>query len=246
MTTKEFSQQFDIYYNSIATNQAPALDLYEKSVYLTRAQLEIIKNYFNPKGNKYQRGFEESSKRRFDLNELVNLGTSTIIITSSNGISDNSQFFRISSDVFLIIQEKAKISGTNTCLDGTYIKVVPKTHDEYNIQIDNPFKAPDNKTIWRLDYASQSGSRNVELISIYTLNEYKYRYIKYPEPIILTNLLTAFPTETLTIDGVSQEQTCKLSQSVHMEILNRAVELATADYKPDELAIKTQIDYRNE
>ena len=66
MTTKEFSNQFDIYYNGIATNSAPPIDLYEKSVYLTDAQLEIVNNYFNPMGNKYQRGFEQSSKRRND------------------------------------------------------------------------------------------------------------------------------------------------------------------------------------
>ena len=44
MTVSEFSNEFDVYYNSIATNAAPSIDLYEKSVYLTKAQLEIVKN----------------------------------------------------------------------------------------------------------------------------------------------------------------------------------------------------------
>jgi len=44
MTTKEFSNEFDILYNSIATNAAPGIDLYEKSVFLTKAQDELIKN----------------------------------------------------------------------------------------------------------------------------------------------------------------------------------------------------------
>jgi hypothetical protein len=39
MTNAEFSNEFDVYYNSITSNQAPALDEYEKSVYLNKAQL---------------------------------------------------------------------------------------------------------------------------------------------------------------------------------------------------------------
>ena len=46
MTAAEFSQEFDILYNNIASNQAPGLTEYEKSVLLTKAQDEIIKNYF--------------------------------------------------------------------------------------------------------------------------------------------------------------------------------------------------------
>jgi hypothetical protein len=247
MTTKEFSNEFDIYYNSIATNAAPGIDLYEKSVYLTKAQLEIVKNYFNPVGNKYKTGFEGSTKRRNDLNELVKGTTSTIEITSTNGISDNSQFFRIENEAFLIIQEQAKVSSTDKCVNGKYIKVVPKTHDEYETQKDNPFKQPDKSIVWRLDYYSQQGgAKNIELIPAYTVTEYKYRYVKYPEPIILTNLTTAFSGEGLTVDGVSTEQTCKLSKSIHREILDRAVELALSDYNPQMLGAKVQLSSRNE
>lgn len=247
MTTSEFSNQFDIFYNSIATNAAPAIDLYEKSVYLTKAQLEIVKNYFDPKGNKYGKGFEQSSKRRNDLNQLIRNYKGTTIISSIDGISDDSKFFRIPNNTFIIIQEKALVSDSTSCVNNNYLKVIPKTHDEFNIQEKNPFKKPDKSTIWRLDYYAQTGNnKNVELISPYTIGEYKMRYIVYPEPIILTDLLTAYPTEVLTIDGISSEQTCKLSESVHMEILNRAVELATADYNPQDLAVKTQINNRNE
>ena len=63
MTTQEFSNEFDVLYNNIMSNQAPGIDDYEKSVFLTKAQLEILKNYFNPKGNKYQEGFDNSRMR---------------------------------------------------------------------------------------------------------------------------------------------------------------------------------------
>ncbi len=247
MTTKEFSNEFDILYNSIATNSAPGIDLYEKSIYLTKAQLELIKNYFNPHGNKYQVGFENTSKRRNDLNELIRNNKSTTVITSSDGISSLSKFFRIPNETFIIIQESAKISSTNTCIDGNYLTVIPKTHDEFDTQINNPFKKPSDKLVWRMDYyAQEGGNKNIELISEYNVTEYKFRYVIYPSPIILTNLSTSFVGEGLTIDGSSVEQTCKLSTSIHREILDRAVELALADYKPSNLQLKTQINSRNE
>lgn len=257
MTTAEFSHEFDIAYNSIASNSAPGIDVYEKSVYLTRAQLEIVNNYFNPKGNKYQTGFEQSSKRRVDLRELVK---GEVSVTAAAGNSDDriseelSQMYRIKNDVFLIIQEKAKVSSTDACINDTYIKVKPITHDEYNTQENNPFKKPDQSVIWRLDYSTISFGgqeaaddvRVVELLSPYTVTQYKYRYVKYPEPIILANLSSEYPNESLTIDGVFIAQTCKLNESIHREILNRAVEMAVADYAPEKLKQKVELNQRNE
>jgi len=37
MTTNEMSSEFDILYNQINSNQAPGVDEYEKSVFLTKA-----------------------------------------------------------------------------------------------------------------------------------------------------------------------------------------------------------------
>lgn len=73
MTLQEFNTNFDLLYNNIASNQAPGLDEYEKSVFLTNAQLELVKNYFNPKGNKYQEGFDQSPKRQLDFSTITDL-----------------------------------------------------------------------------------------------------------------------------------------------------------------------------
>ena len=245
MTTGEFNNEFDIYYNSIASNSAPGLDLYEKSVYLTKAQLELVKNYFNPKGNKYQVGFEGDSKRRIDLQNLITSGVSIDKIDAS-GINDNSTFFTIPNDTYIIIQEECKVDEPNLCINNKYLKVVPKTHDEYNTQINNPFKKPDNKLAWRIDNGLVNSVTNVEIISKYDLKEYKFKYIMYPSPIVLTNLATLYPGEGLSIDGVTSEQTCKLNKGIHREILDRAVELALADYKPNSVQLKAQMNLRNE
>lgn len=70
MTCEEFSNEFDILYNNIMSNQAPGLDEYEKSVFLTRAQDDIVKRYFTPKGNKDFEGFDSSLKRNMDFSSL--------------------------------------------------------------------------------------------------------------------------------------------------------------------------------
>ena len=70
MTCEEFSNEFDLLYNNIMSNQAPGLDEYEKSVFLTRAQDDIVKRYFTPKGNKDYEGFDSSLKRNVDFSTL--------------------------------------------------------------------------------------------------------------------------------------------------------------------------------
>ena len=98
------------------------------------AQLEIIKNYFDPNGNKYKTGFEGSSKRRGDLRELIKNYSATSEITSIVGLTPESQFFPLPLDTFLIVHEVAKVTSTDSCINNTYLDVVPKTFDEFNIQ----------------------------------------------------------------------------------------------------------------
>ena len=73
MTTAEFSNEFDVLYNNIMSNQAPGLNEYEKSVFLTKAQNELVKNYFNKKslGNQEKEGFDENPKRQIDFSYLI-------------------------------------------------------------------------------------------------------------------------------------------------------------------------------
>ena len=243
MTVTEFKNEFLIHYNAIATNSAPSLDDYEISVYLTKAQLELVKTYSNPEGNKYKEGFEASEKRRIDLKELTkNYSISTPII-STDKISVDSKFFKIPDDVLFIRYENVVIQSTD-CNNGLSVSVYPKTHDEYNIQKDNPFKKPSNKMAWRLDYSHIGLDKVVEIIIPYTLASYNMRYTRYPKPIILSDL-TVF-AEGLTVDGLSAITQCELNPEIHREILDRAVELALRDYKPSGLESKIQLDSRNE
>jgi hypothetical protein len=129
------------------------------------------------------------------------------------------------------------------------LSIKPISYDEYNIQIDNPFEKPNEKYAWRLDISNINNTKVVEIISPYNITgslEYQIRYIKYPKPIIITNLNTAFPSDNLTIDGISAETPCELNTEICREILDRAVLLATADYKSQNLQVKAQMSQTNE
>lgn len=248
MTLQELNNEFDIHYNSIAGQSAPNLDVYEKSVFLTKAQLEIIKNYYDPKSNRKGEGFEASEKRREDLKELIKNYNNSNSFTNSSRIHLSSRFFNIPEDVFLIINEQVKINSSD-CFNNTTIEVKPVTHDEFNKQIKNPFQTPDSSKAWRLDYSMIDNNKVVEIVSPYNVTgslEYKLRYLKYPKPIILKDLTVEFPSENISIDGETAESNCELNESLHREILDRAVELALRDYKPQNLESKIQLDMRNE
>ena len=47
MNVNEFSERFDILYNNIVSDLAPGLDAYEKSVLLTLAEKEVVKNHLS-------------------------------------------------------------------------------------------------------------------------------------------------------------------------------------------------------
>lgn len=86
MTLQEFSELFDVHFNNIASNQAPGLSEYEKSVFLTKAQDEIIKNYFSSssQGNSLKQGFDDSAKRQADFSTLMKTSVcSQVTVTSS-------------------------------------------------------------------------------------------------------------------------------------------------------------------
>lgn len=154
MTNEEFSNEFDVLYNSITSNQAPGLDEYEKSVFLTKAQDEIILQYFNPRGNKFQEGFDSSRKRQIDFKNLLR----TIRFTPEYKIDNKKDYYDqqlekfdnrsivypIPDNILLFINESLTTSTGE-------IKIVhPISMDDYTLLMQKPFQYPPKKFVWRL------------------------------------------------------------------------------------------------
>lgn len=251
MTAPEFSSEFDVLYNNIMSNSASSIDEYEKSLFLTQAQEEIVKNYFNPSGNKYGQGFDDSVKRQVDFSELLETATSgtggTISETTTPSIDLRAVSYLLPSNVLLILNETAKL----TIGEKYYItQVVPIHYAEYTRLMSKPYKEPLKNQTWKLLQDSSTGNIVSQLIpkSGTTVSLYTVRYIRRPKPIILSNLATDY--NGLTIDGeantiVTNGHACELNPIIHREILNRAVEIAKVAYMENTEKV-VQINTRNE
>lgn len=226
MTITEFSDQFDVLYNNITSNQAPGLNEYEKSLFLTKAEKEIVKNYFTPnsKGNNIGQGFDDSAKRQADFSVLMKTGACTAVPdnTAPAKIDSRSKVYTYPTDVFIVINETVTV-------DSKPKQVIPLRYDEYTRLMSKPYKRPLKNQVWRLiNSGTVSGSVATKTVEIIpgvgdTISAYSVRYVRVPKPIIVGAL------DGLTIDGVSTVSTvCEIDPILHEDILQRAVELAKA------------------
>jgi hypothetical protein len=104
-TAQEWEQEFDILYNSINSNVAPALDSYEKSVLLTMAQEQVVKALYT---GSTDGGFEASEANRRSLDTLVKEDT-----LRSNQKGKFGTIYYLSPEVLYIVYEA--IHGSSCC-----------------------------------------------------------------------------------------------------------------------------------
>lgn len=228
MTLEEFSNGFDTLVNSYRRFKdfdkqemldSIEFDEYEKSFYLTKAQEEVVTNFYNGK-NPYGDSFESTEEMRRYLENLVKTKVySTTEQVSGTGVSDNSVFYKLPNDVAFITMEQVTYNDKSLgCYNDSTAAVYPVTQDEYSRIKNNPFRGPTKYKVVRLD----SGENAVELVSKYKIEKYLLRYLSKPKPIILETLPNG-----LTIEGDSeQSKECTLHPILHNTILERAVQIA--------------------
>lgn len=227
MIIDEFSNSFDTLLSSYApifnfgeeaSKQTITLDEYEKSVFLTKAQEEIVLSLYNGK-NPYGEAFEGTEELRRYLSNLITEKYLKPITNTSGtplGLESKSKFFTLPEDLWFITLESVVIDNSK-CGAETIMKVYPVKQDEYQAIRDNPFRGANDRRALRLDLSEG----NVEIICKYMITIYYIRYIKKIPPIILEDL----PND-LTIEGKSEASNCILHEALHQKILDRAVQLA--------------------
>lgn len=229
MIATEMSYEFKVLYDKITNFDAPGYTEEEISRFLSKAQERVVLGYYTSLGNKDREGFEETEARRKDLVELVKGTTISSPSASQTGVLPNGTFYDLPTDCLYAISEEVTLESDDDCVDGTRIRVKPITHDEYSINVRNPFKKPHKRLVWRLDY----NTRRHELVTdgTYDITDYHLRYIKKPNPII-----TAIG---ITIEGVTGVQNCQLNDILHRRIIDEAVKIATGITDPEDYQIKT-------
>lgn len=267
MTTTEMSNEFDILYNQVNSNQAPGVDEYEKSVFLTKAQNQVILAKFDPRGNKFQAGFninDLGQLRQYDFSTLIeNTELDRITSQQYSPYDPRAITFVLPDDYFLTLNE----SVVENYQQVPYIyQIIDISYGDYTRLMQKPYQYPPKRSVWKLitkngtvkeqtvvvdntQAAQVQTERGAKLHTIQSvkvsgtfceligkfINEdnitYKMRYVKRPTPIVLVDL----SSDNLSIDGVSDETSCKLPEGVHHIIVQRAVELCTAIYNPQAL-----------
>lgn len=220
MSVEEMDNMFDVLYNNITSNQAPGLNAYEKSVFLTKGQDEILKNYFNPKskGNTIQDGFDGNAKRQVDFSMLTSVETkSSDFENPLFDTRENSKSVGLPSKLMFAINEVVEVTRNDKPV---ILQVIPIKFDEYSRLMCKPYKRPLKYQAWRLTNNNTSNKADIVIGPSDTLTKYTIRYVRRPNPIIVSDL------DGLSIEGKSTATECELDPILHEEILQRAVELA--------------------
>ena len=226
MTSQEMSLEFDILYNNIASNMAPGIDAYEKSVFLTKAQEQIVTAI-------YDGSFEGSEKLRECISPLVKTVTFTTPLTDKIpiGVSSDSKFYKIDEDEhpWYIVYESISLTD-ETCESKKQVTVKPVKVDEYHRIRKNPFRKARKQEALRLN---TEGFIEIVYPSSYGNFEYSVRFIKRPNPIMIP-VSDPLEVEGLQIsekDYIADGVNCELLDAIHRTIVETAVNLAIAAYK---------------
>ena len=224
MTTEEFSNTFDTLLNSYASQaqfgeqaskQEIVLDEYEKSVLLTQAQDIVVKQFFQR--TSVNEGFDDSTRRQVDFSNLITVASPTVSSETTH-FDARGKMYKMPDDLLFMLNEVLTVGNKN------YI-VVPINYKEYDRQMSKPYAQPLKKQAWRL-FQGDDVDVLSEVIPIVGINlsnaTYKIRYVRRPSPIIVADLTAT----GLDVDGETQVSQCEVNPILHMDILNKAVELA--------------------
>lgn len=229
MTCEEFSNQFDVQINSYSSQlpfgysqDALKFDEYEKSVFLTEAQNELVIALYNGNNAIFKESFEETEQLRKYLTDLVCSKEVTTLVENTekppfSTNNDSEKYYKITftdtDKVLFIIWEGVKIGDK-------FRDVVPVKYDEWLRISRNPFRQPNAK--WRA-LRLDTGTNTIELISAAAINSYHVRYLKKPSPIVLQD----FTGEGVSLNGeVVTKTECELNEVLHPFILNLAIQKA--------------------
>ena len=216
MDVQELSNLFDtllqpfIVKDNFGEQNTLAFDEYEKSIFLTKAQEQIVLELYQE--------LEQSEEVRKYLSNLIKTDNYVPVGEQDETLINNnfkSYKVEISNDILFMIYEQCTLNDENNCINNKIVSVVPTIHDDLDKVLKNPFKSPNSRKIIRLDFDNK-----IELISKYNISNYKIRYLKKPNPIILVKL------EDLNIDKKQEVSNGETNPILHERIVQRAVQLA--------------------
>ena len=248
MTVDEMNDEFEILYDA-AGEETPDLDIYEKSLFLTNAMYEIITNLYDKYVSLGSKGDTDEAIKHSAIDGLLNVFSSVIAVNRVNSsIKFNDQKLVVTSvaqplDSMGVVYEEVEFKDSTAATLVT--RPIPVKHSFISRLSKSPFHTPDPDTIYSIASGDARGGKLVDFIhnNTFIFSEYRGTYVKRPYPIILKDLTTAYPNETLTIEGKTSPHVGYASDvdvNLHKKIVQRAVELAILHYRDNTLSNNMQ------
>lgn len=226
MTANEMVDKVLLGAGRVRSRKAPGYSDARMSDLLNTAQLEFIKQTLSPKVNEKREGFEETEARAQGLGELIRSSTGTVS-TDQTGVLPNGKFYDLPADFMYTILEYTLLDQLH-CVSKASIQapVYPATHNEYNLNKDNPYKKPfvsnTEGLVWRVTFSRATDfnadvtlatSKRHELVGdgTLTIKEYHIRYLRFPPAIVVD------------LDTAANQRNCVLDEGTHEAIVGLAV-----------------------
>ena len=209
MDSRKMQLSFEMKIGQFSNYDFPMpLQSHEIQDYLNEAQeKETVEMYKN---------FEKTELDRTALGPLIKNQVFTVFVTGANYMHANGHVVDLPNEVWFPVEERCNITYTDcngTSQNKEVDKVLPLTHDEYNLNKNNPYQKPNEDVLWRMDLgATGSYYKRHEIITdgVVTLNSYNLRYLKRP----------------IDLDLITTTNTSELDPAIHDDIVDRAVEIA--------------------
>lgn len=226
MTLPEFKLEFNTKYN-MSSQGAPDLDNYEMSLFLTQGVRDIVDEIY--------KNFEHTEYVKKGLGPLIKEQVLFPTLSEDYFDGEGIQAFdcQLPTELWYLLQENVKLKGLSN-----HVEVIPDDLDDINKSVPNPFRKPNKRKILR----SEIGANKVRLYSGLDIQKYKVKYLKQFTPIILTDLSTdpdLMGDET--IEGKNKPSMTELPSFLHARIVDRAVVLAIASLRQNNLQTKIEV-----
>lgn len=262
-TLLDIRDTFNLRYNNINSGVSPGINDYEISVFLTSAQRQVVDEYYSGTLLK-QETFESTERARKALSGLVD--KLEVVVDPSSSVtvpgvpavayacipvpSPGENWLALSEFVRLV-----QVPYGGSCLHGLLLDVEVISLDSLSRGMKNPFRRPGSEHVYRVDMQGQE----IMIVSRGLLRdprvhcEYQLVYLRFPGPLILTDLRDfalghGLVDYDLTIDNEYLPTALPLPYGdlVLDVIIDRAVLLATMDYKENTLSNRAALNARME
>lgn len=231
---QELYNKFQLYYDNVSSNQAPGFSLHEISTYLTDAQIELVRSFYEM--------YEKDEACRKALVPLVMSELITESVTDIEKMAEESKFFKlplITHDgekelpvplpkiLFVLYESLRNPNYSKECHGWWNCPVRPVTHDEFSTIYNDPFIYNKRRGL-RLD-VSDGKDIYAEVVSKRNGPDWNYhiRYVMRPTPIILCEGEEA----EYSIDGYDSEHVPVLDPMFDNAIALGAAQRAYQHYK---------------